>query len=465
MRLQNRNLIALIATGVIIGLLLPRTGYAQVKVGETRTLDATEMLSLQAGNRHEVVESGATFIKLHFTNVALGEGGVLEISDADGNAVQSLTEQDMENGEGWAHAVEGDTAGVLAKSGNPDASYMIDRYAYGTGTAEPASAVTESTIGADNKLNRECFRGTSIYNRSKPVGRMLYVSDAGGSFVCTGSVISHLDHFITNNHCVNSQSEANSLEVRFNYERTSCGGAAIKGYTTFGSAANNLIRTSSGLDYSLLFLAGNPSGNFNYLPLNGENLSSGDPLFLPQHPGGNPKMIHARHSGPVNEQCRVDKGDLTETSWSSGVSVRHFCDTLGGSSGSPILNDAGQIVALHHTGTGTVWSDGGFGNGAIEMENIYPQIDQDLPSMQGGNGPGSTGWVWYRVKEAWRYTNSSQQHRLWAYLRGTGNTLWVDYFGQPILANMMTEAAASGHYFGVFWTGASTWSNARLWYN
>lgn len=462
MRLYNHYFSALIVTGVMLGLLVPGTGSAQVRVGEVKTLTANEAMSLAPGSRQTVEEKGATFIKLHFSGAVLGTGGTIEVSDGAGNVVQTLTDADFNNGEGWAHGVDGDTVSVSANQ----ASFTIDRYAYGTAPIESGMTAGESTIGSDDKRDRECFPGTNIYNRSRPVGRMLFVADTGGSFVCTGSVISHLDHFITNNHCVSSQSEVDSLDVRFNYERTTCGGASNKAFQTFGSAANNMLVTDAGRDFTLLTLAGNPSGNYHYLPLNGENLAVGDPLFIPQHPGGNPKMIHARHSGPTREQCRSERGDLTESGYTSGVSVRHTCDTLGGSSGSPVLNDAGQIVALHHTGTGTVWSDGGNGNGAIEMENIYPSIRGFLPQMQGGAGPGGNPrWVWYKVKEAWRYTNAAQQHRLWAYMLGTSNTLWIDYFGQPTLARMLIEAAASGHYFGVFWTGTTTWSNARLWWN
>jgi hypothetical protein len=299
---------------------------------------------------------------------------------------------------------------------------------------------------------------------------MRFEDDAGGFFFCTGSLISHRNHFITNSHCVNSESEVDSLEVRFNYEYTTCNGSTLKTYQTYGSSANDLLVTNEGLDFSLLTLAGNPAGTYGYLPVNGENLEVGDGLYLPQHPGGRPKEMHSRHTGSATEDCRVKFADWTEPGYSSGASIQHTCDTEGGSSGSPVLNYNHQVVALHHTGylgsPSQCSANGGPGspcNGAIEMENIYPSIRGYLPATQGGRRTGATGWVWYRLEETWSY-DSGGSHRVWANTRGNTDTFWVDAKAHPALADMMNEAASGAHWIRIYWTSTSTWTNARLWY-
>jgi Trypsin-like peptidase domain len=223
------------------------------------------------------------------------------------------------------------------------------------------------------------------------------------------------------------------------------------------------------LDFTLLTLAGNPVATYGYLPLNGENLQPGDPLYVIQHPGGGEKKIHARHTGTANEDCVVKDSDWSEPGYSANSSIQHTCDTEGGSSGSPVLNDNNQIVALHHTGyagsPALCSNNGGAGapcNGAIEMEQILPLIRGDLPADRGGSG-GTTGWVWYRSQESWRYESGASE-RVWNFFLNTSATAWVDSKAQPTLAEMFAASSQSGHWLGLYWTSATNWSNARLWY-
>jgi hypothetical protein len=63
-----------------------------------------------------------------------------------------------------------------------------------------------------------------------------------------------------------------------------------------------------------------------------------------QQPGGQPKQIskikYTAKAVPVN-------GRASETDFT------HTCDTVGSSSGSPVFNEAGQVVGLHHYGFGS----------------------------------------------------------------------------------------------------------------
>ncbi|MBI4699378.1 MAG: trypsin-like serine protease [Nitrospirae bacterium] len=49
-----------------------------------------------------------------------------------------------------------------------------------------------------------------MYDRAKSVGRMYY-QKSGSWYLCTGSLISSNNHFLSNEHCVNSQAITDEL--------------------------------------------------------------------------------------------------------------------------------------------------------------------------------------------------------------------------------------------------------------
>jgi V8-like Glu-specific endopeptidase len=59
------------------------------------------------------------------------------------------------------------------------------------------------------------------------------------------------------------------------------------------------------------------------------------PAFVIQHPGGDRKRVAYVRNQVTDLDDRV---------------VHYLSDTQSGSSGSPVLNDGGRLIALHHAG-------------------------------------------------------------------------------------------------------------------
>lgn len=93
------------------------------------------------------------------------------------------------------------------------------------------------------------------------------------------------------------------------------------------------------LDYAILELGRGSSGeypgtSYSYLQTDSGGISAGDILTVIQHPAGQPKKIEAGTETEISEPF-IFYGDI---------------DTLGGSSGSSVLNADGKIVGVHTNG-------------------------------------------------------------------------------------------------------------------
>jgi Trypsin-like peptidase domain len=115
---------------------------------------------------------------------------------------------------------------------------------------------------------------------------------------------------------------------------------------SFAFAPDDFFYASEALDFALVAVFPNseqdglPLAPFGHLPLV-ETLGKavvGEWLTIIQHPNGERKQVCVRE----NQLIRIE-GDVL---WYS-------TDTLGGSSGAPVLNNGWIVVALHHSGPRT----------------------------------------------------------------------------------------------------------------
>jgi hypothetical protein len=262
----------------------------------------------------------------------------------------------------WTAEVPGQSATLeLWTDGAPNGLEIeVGRYAYAVLKNIPQSI----TDGADQRLEINDTRvPESVRSWGTAVARLRFMTTfADGSFVgssCTGFLLSK-DLLITNHHCIRGDLETQSAVVEFGYDTYA---APIERFRIAKLAA-----PVPELDYSIVQLTGVPSERFQPARAATVNPPANrlyfrvpaqpNPRFRPvalrlpqdlviiEHTPEKPKQVSqadCRVAGPLVPGIATMNGGDTDFS--------HTCDTLGGSSGSPVINpQTGEIIGLHHLG-------------------------------------------------------------------------------------------------------------------
>ena len=198
-----------------------------------------------------------------------------------------------------------------------------------------------------------------MVNAAKDAIASILFQSGGSFFICTGGLIadtvasSVIPYFLTAHHCISSSGEAASVETYFDYATTCSSPNCTQPYNNTGDTVGSTIKaTSSTSDYSLLQLSSaptTPDGVATYLGWQTTAVANSEQrAALPhQPPAGSPQAYSEQAVGTSKGTCRV---------WPRGTFI-YSADTLGGteggSSGSPVVNSAGQIVGQLYGGCGT----------------------------------------------------------------------------------------------------------------
>jgi len=285
---------------------------------------------------------GASYVKLHFSRITAARGGYLTVSKPDGTESYRYATPATDK---WAMSISGDTARLRLHG----ARVQVDRVARGYTPKEQTRAGQgrreESVCGGDESADAACYKSADpvAYTRSRAIARLLI----NGTELCTAWRVGPKNRLLTNNHCLSTTAGAFETEVWFNYQCASCGGHdAYQPTKVWGS---KVLATDHVYDYTL-FSVGNFAGvrKFGYLVLDTARPVKGQELYIPQHPAGQPTRI-AGSRGERAGTCAVASNSYTGYAARSDVS--YYCDTEGGSSGSPVLSRrTNRVVAMHHFG-------------------------------------------------------------------------------------------------------------------
>lgn len=172
----------------------------------------------------------------------------------------------------------------------------------------------------------------------RPVAR---VSLFGGRKTGTGFLISP-DLFLTNFHVVPDPEIATNTELEFDFETDLAGRDRNRSVFRLDTSRCFIVDDIDGLDYCVVAIGPAVTGNrqlgefgFNPLSGSGSKHALGEFANIIQHPDGRPKEVVLQDNLIAGRHEKA---------------LHYVADTEPGSSGSPVFNNAWQVIALHHWG-------------------------------------------------------------------------------------------------------------------
>lgn len=233
-----------------------------------------------------------------------------------------------------------------------------------------------------------------------------------GAYLCSGQLTAttaadETPYVSTANHCISTQTDANSCQFNFFYRANTCGGSTSAGSNVTGS---DLVITYTPSDCTLLMIRPTLPANVGWIGWTSaapalNTLSTGL-----HHPGGAPQAISFGVKNASAFNCGSPTTNWASLSWNNGI-------TEGGSSGSAIYRDSdhrmyGVLTCGGSSCTNTA-ADDGYGRWDVAVNSggfaarLGAGSDDALEPNDGcisprAITPGSyTGLVVKRVSEDW----------------------------------------------------------------
>jgi hypothetical protein len=283
--------------------------------------------------RGTVRVAGAVRLRLELTGLTANAAAKFWVYGATG-AAYGFDASLAYEGTLWTPSVEGDSITVEIESPADDSPFTISSVANIRNAAE--------VVPADSSCIEDAKCYTGLDDLGTAVAHMQYVRGSN-SYICTGGLIiesgkTFVPYFLTANHCISTPAEAASLETFWDFKAGSCGGtASLVGKPKV--TGSTILVTSEDTDVTLLRLTGLPSGGSRYfLGWTSSLPAEGTTLYRVSHPLGQP----LRYSTST-----VTLAGGTCTGWPRPqflYQTHAIGTTAGGSSGSPVVTSAGQIV-------------------------------------------------------------------------------------------------------------------------
>lgn len=319
-------------------------GRGPVILGNVQQVSQKISLSGKNGST-SVIVSGlptARTIKLRLdylggSSVALGVFVV--VRDAGGNEVARYSgEQLAEEGWVWSPLLKGAAAkvevlGQVPAQATADFRVVVTAVASNVPLAKPTLNIVREFDLEDIEYLK--VNQPEIFEAGRAVAKISFVTSKG-SAACTGFMVSE-SQMLTNHHCINTNELCKSADVIFGFDKPDMPLGQER------QKCLRLIDKDKDLDAALIEVAGSPGQRWGMLLFSAD----GDPTVpeaavVVQHPAGLQKFVSRK-------DCVV------ATMPAQGVSkvsdFGHSCDTMEGSSGSPVLRRKDlKVIGLHHWG-------------------------------------------------------------------------------------------------------------------
>jgi len=295
----------------------------------------------------------AAALRVHLSDVSLPDSADVYFFSLDGQAHGPYRGRD----DFWTNSVMGSQGIVLVRQFGPVA---VDSKAMSISVASVGNIAEQFANDAEFPLcsynhpcieNAEGYGGQPVTDLKAATAHMEWVQGAW-MYSCSGGLLadsdpgSQIPYFLTANHCLKSNAAARNLELFWNYT-TSNGTCAGPGTPmTMGATVK---ATGVKGDFTLLELNDPPPGGSVFMGWTNAEIATetGEPLHRVHHPSGAPQSYTTHVTDPNFGTC-------------GGLPIPQFIyslDTLGstegGSSGSLVTNDSGEVVGQLYGGCGT----------------------------------------------------------------------------------------------------------------
>jgi len=302
-----------------------------------------------------VTSAGAGGIRVHLTNFDLPQNAELFIFGLQGEAFGPYVGRGL-NGDGdfWTDSILADTAVLQLRVSGPTAAddlrglsmTISDVGHIGMQFVSQVVQVAASFCGnPDCIVDASCHNGTPADPSKNATAKMEWIA---GPYIytCSGGLIadnnpSQSNFFLTANHCISKNNNAQNVNFYWRFATSSCNGACPSNsgwpYKTIGSTVSKTGRRG---DFTLLHLNSNPPSGSVFLGWTNAPVANtnGLDLFRISNPNFGPQ-VYSMHD--------VDTGAVTCSGWPRGERI-YSNDAVGGidggSSGSVVVNASSQIV-------------------------------------------------------------------------------------------------------------------------
>jgi lysyl endopeptidase len=333
--------------------------YGRETGSKTLQLAALQWQPLDGGRQGaqlQVESATAVALRAGFELSSTARGGdlstlTLRFRGSDGQVFE-VAGKDLARDElNWSPVVQGEQLSievVLAAGASP-AAYGLRIPQLSHFDTNPAStdAAIGKAVGDSDYCERDIVCRTSppasFRSTANAVARMVFTK-SGSSYLCTGTLLNNSNSprkhmFWTANHCISTQTVANTLQTFWFYEVTTCNGSTVSSaYRTLSGGAF-LRHNNNARDTALLELKTAPPAGAVYAGWNSAAITAVNTAIEGiHHPAGDVKKYSL---GTVTQLSgNIDgKGPFYRVRWTTGV-------TEGGSSGSGLFTVSGGAYQL-----------------------------------------------------------------------------------------------------------------------
>jgi len=371
------------------------TPAAPFLIGPDSGVPATSTNTWQRIFSPPAAPGGTKFLMLHLTATNLSGADRVEVDlGYDTDIFTAASGPSF-----WTRPIAGNSVTVRYVDdgvGPADGSVSIGQYGRGEGLKEggaDALAVPPGNTNADLFLLGSPYAEPTFFNKAGvcpdmgnpswenvaclPAGLPKDTARSVGMFVhadgdlltsCSAALIGP-DLILTAAHCISTDAEADSAAFTLDYQ-TNCDGTRPVGYNPRFLKLTHVVKTGvarppgdlrPALDYSVVQLDPGAAGvGAPALVIRSSLPMVGEDLFVVHHPRGTTKKISRKPTDPSCQVLGVNAFSLT-----------YACDSDNGSSGSPVLDSLGRIVAVNDWVFGAC-NNRGQGSAAILQDFIDP---------------------------------------------------------------------------------------------